>query len=125
MNPNVMTWFVLVISIAILFLLLFLSRHAKRKLGLEPPASKLSAKFVLLSITLLGALVGSFFSSVLNEENMWLRLLYSLILFFIIGVPEVLMIRKIRNKLSSIYLLDGETFPFFAIGFSCAMFLLR
>ena len=105
--------------------MLFISSYAKRKIGLEPPASKLSAKLILLSVMLMGGLVGSFFSSVLNVENMWVRLLYSLTIFFIIGVPELLMIRKIRNKLSSIYLLDGEVFPFFAIGFSCAIFLLR
>jgi hypothetical protein len=124
MNHNLTTWIVVVLALAFLFALLWFSKRVKRKLGMEPHASKVSTKFILLSIALLGALAGSFFSSALNVENMWARLFYSLIIFFVIGVPEVLLIRRLRNKLSLIYMLDGQIFPFFAVGFSCAIFSL-
>ena len=120
-----MIWVVLVLALAFLLALLWFAKKVKRKLGMEPPPSTMSTKLILLSITLLGGLVGSFFSPILTEENMWVRFIYSLIIFFAIGVPEVFLVRGLHNKLSSIYMLDGELFPFFAVGFSCVLFLLK
>ncbi len=119
-----MTGFVVVVALAICFVLLWLSKLAKTKMGLEPPASKMSTKFILLMIVLMGVLAGSIFSSRLDEKIMSIRLLYSAIVFFIIGVPEVLLIRRVHNRLSLIYLLDGEIFPFFSLGVSVAVLLM-
>jgi FtsH-binding integral membrane protein len=125
MNQNFMTWVVLVLALAFLLGLLWFAKRLKRKLGMEPPASTMSTKLILLSIALLGGLVGSFFSPILTEQNVWARLICSLIIFFAIGVPEVFLVRGLHNKLSSVYLLDGESFPYFAAGFSSVLFLLK
>jgi hypothetical protein len=124
MNHNLLTVFIVVVAIALCFVMLWLSNSARKKMGLEPPASKISTKFLLLLIVIIGILAGSFFSSRLDEEIMSIRLLYSVIVFFIIGVPEVLLIRRVHNRLSSIYLLDGEIFPFFSLGVSVAVLLM-
>lgn len=125
MNHNLVTWVVVVLALAFLFALLGVAKKIKRKMGVEPPSSTISTKLILLLLVFFGGLAGSFFSTILTEENMWMRLFYSLAVFFLIGVPEILLIRRVHNKLSSQYLLDGEFFPFFALGFSCAIFLLK
>lgn len=72
-----------------------------------------------------GALIGSLFSSLLSEQNTLIRLTYTLVIFFLIGLPEVLLVRHLPEKLSCAYLLNGERFPYFSLGFAGSVLLIQ
>ena len=120
MEQSLTTLLGIVFCLAFALILLFWAKRRREKKWPSPSNESFVTKGVPLFAMSLGILIGSFFPSWLSGQGL-LTPVYALFICGLIGVPEVLLIRRLPAKFSSAYLLDGSTFPYFAIGFSAAL----
>jgi hypothetical protein len=121
---NGVTLLVASVSIIILGgLFFFATRFGKYLYGDSHGRRPVFGVVVPLVAAAAGATVGALFLPSISEPNVHMRLVYCLAVFLVIGIPEILLVRRLPDRFREVYLLDGIRFPFFAIGLSGAMFV--
>ena len=88
--------------------------YRKRQGASQGRYSLTAIAFVILMLAL-GLLVGWLLPT-FELKFLPFGLPYSLLIFFIFGVPELILLRRVSSKLTEGYYLNDGVFPYFALG---------
>lgn len=125
MNYSLKSLLVIGLCLAFALALLFWAIRRRKKTWPSLSNESFLTKCIPFCALFLGVFLGTIFPLWIPQQNSLISLAYALLIGFLIGVPEILLIRRLPNKLNATYLLNGETFPYFAIGFSVALIVFR